>query len=92
VENRAIHGPRTQNNLQAEFLGDYVYASATPDYAVAAWNDVRNGADCPAIDTWRAELRTGETPTPPVPQAAGPAAFGNTDIFGGSYADPTPEE
>jgi hypothetical protein len=92
VLNRGAQGdPRasSQNNLQAEFLGDYVYAAATTTYAVAVWNDVRNGTDCPAIDTWRAALQQGETPTPPAPQVSCAPTFGNTDIFGGSYADPT---
>jgi hypothetical protein len=29
-------------------------------------------------------------PSRPAPQQDCPAMFGNTDIFGGSYADPTP--
>lgn len=94
VLNRGVVGdPRasSQNNLQAEFLGDYVYASATNDFGVAVWNDVRNGADCPAVDAWRMALRTGDTSVArPAPQTDCPATFGNTDIFGGSYTDPTP--
>ena len=89
--------PRTssQNNLWIEFLGDYVYAVATNTYGAGVWNDVRNGADCPAIDTWRAQAQAatqnGTTvPTKPAPQQDCPATFGNTDIYGGSYADPTP--
>jgi uncharacterized protein YgiB involved in biofilm formation len=55
------------------------------------WNDVRNAADCPAIDAWRMALRTGDTSVPrPAPQQACPATFGNSDIFGGSFVDPTP--
>jgi hypothetical protein len=85
----------SQNNLWLEFLGDYVYAVATRTYGAAVWNDVRMGADCPAIDAWRAAgqdaIESGtDVPPPPAPQQACPATWGNTDIFGGSYADPTP--
>jgi hypothetical protein len=81
----------SQNNLVGEFLGDYVYAVATRAYGAAVWNDTRNAADCPAMDAWRMALRTGDTSVPrPAPQQDCPATFGNSDIFGGSYADPTP--
>jgi hypothetical protein len=93
--NRGATGdPRgsSQNNLWLEFLGDYVYAVATNDYGAAVWNDTRNAADCPAIDAWRAaaQANISSPPTAPAPQQNCPATFGNSDIFGGSYADPTP--
>jgi hypothetical protein len=80
----------SQNDLTAEFLGDYVYTAATRTGAVGVWNDVREGADCPAIDTWRASLRTATPGTRPAPQRDCPAAFGNSDIFGAAVSDPTP--
>ena len=83
----------SQNNLQAGFLGDYVYAVATRDYGAAVWNDARNAADCPAIDAWRMSQRTATTSDDvprPAPQQECAPNFGNTDIFGGSYVDPTP--
>lgn len=86
----------SQNNLWLEFLGDYVYAVATPTYGAAVWNDTRNAADCPAIDNWRAAAQTAiqngtAVPTAPAPeQDCGTSnTFGNSDIFGGSYPDPT---
>ena len=115
VHRGEVGDPRasSQNNLAAEFLGDYVYAAASRNFAVAVWNDVRNGAVCPAINAYRQALHneavaTGQqvaeaeeaeddglpsqeaAATPPAVQAACPNNFGNTDIFGGSYADPTP--
>ena len=79
----------SQNNLVIEFLGDYVYAVAGNSYAAAVWHDVRDAADCPAIDTWRAGVQTATTaddvPTP-APQNDCPATFGNTDIFGWTSA------
>jgi hypothetical protein len=78
------------NALISEFLGDYVYAVATRTYGAAVWNDTRNAADCPAIDAWRQALQNGQTPPAPAPQQQCPATFGNSDIYGGSYPDPTP--
>jgi hypothetical protein len=87
----------SQNNLWLEFLGDYVYAVATGTYGAAVWNDTRNAVDCPAIDSWRAAAQTAfqngtAVPTKPAPeQDCGPNnTFGNSDIFGGAYLDPTP--
>jgi hypothetical protein len=109
----------SQNNLAAEFLGDYVYAAATRTYGAAVWNDTRNAADCPAIDAYRLALHEEavaagapvaepeeprgeedavrhaqptqeESAVAPDVQQVCPATFGNSDIFGGTYADPTP--
>jgi hypothetical protein len=91
VHRGATGDPRasSQNNLVIEFLGDYVYAVAGNSYATAVWNDVREGADCPAIDVWRAGVQTATTADDvprPAPQTACPANFGNTDIFGWTSA------
>jgi hypothetical protein len=81
----------SSNDLTAEFLGDYVYATATRTYGAAVWNDTRNGSDCPAIDAYRQALEDGDTSaTAPDVEQQCPATFGNSDIFGGSYPDPTP--
>jgi hypothetical protein len=71
----------SQNNLVAEFLGDYVYAVATRTYGAAVWNDTRNAADCPAIDAWRQSLENGSPIARPAPQQQCPATFGNSDIW-----------
>jgi len=72
----------SQNNLVAEFLGDYVYAAATRTYGVAVWNDTRAAADCPATDAWRQDIATGGTTVPrPAPQQDCAPNFGNSDIF-----------
>ncbi len=83
------------NGLTTEFLGDYNYAVATREYAAAVWVDSRNAAVCPAINAYRQSLVDGAPIAPPAPNQDCPDSpatgsfFGNTDIFGGSYADPT---
>jgi hypothetical protein len=80
----------SQNDLTAEFLGDYVYSVATRTYGAGVWNDVRNAADCPAMDRWRMSLRTGASVPSPAPQQDCPATFGNSDIFGPPSPTPPP--
>jgi hypothetical protein len=81
------------NGLTSEFLGDYNYAVATREFGAAVWVDSRNAAVCDAINAYRQSLVDGSPIPAPAPnQDCPPVAgdrFGNTDIFGGSYADPT---
>jgi len=67
-----------------------VYAVSTRTFGAAVWNDTGNAGDCPAMDAWRQSLRTGGSVPRPAPEQDCPATFGNSDIFGGSFADPTP--
>jgi len=80
----------SQNDLTAGFLGDYNYAAASRTFGVAVWNDVRSGAVCAAIDRSRASLVTPHPLPARWPIGVCPATFGNSDIFDGTYADPTP--
>jgi hypothetical protein len=78
------------NGLTGEFLGDYNNAAATRNYGAGVYVDVRNAADCPAIDAYRQSLSTSSPISPPAPNTTCPQTFGNSDIFGGTFADPTP--
>ncbi|MDQ3812279.1 MAG: glycoside hydrolase, partial [Chloroflexota bacterium] len=78
------------NGLRSEFLGDYNYVSATNAFAVAVWNDVRDAADCPAMDAYRQSLAGGPSAPRPAPQQDCPPTFGNSSIFGLRVDDPTP--
>ena len=89
-EHEIDEGAAKVHGLTAEFLGDYVYAAATNDAAVAVWNDARNAGVCTAINSYRASLYTASPSPAPDVVTACPPKFGNSDIFGGRYADPTP--
>jgi hypothetical protein len=80
----------TTRTLNREAVYDYNYAAATRDYGAAVWMDVRNAADCPAVDAYRQSLIDGTPISPPAPLTDCPAQFGNEDIYGGTYLDPTP--
>jgi hypothetical protein len=92
LERAGAGDPRgsSANALTSEFLGDYVYAAATNDFAVAVWNDTRAAAPCSSINAYRASLYTASPVSPPNVLGTCQATFGNSDIFGGSNPDPTP--
>jgi hypothetical protein len=80
----------TTRTLNREAVYDYNYAAATRSYGAALWMDVRNAASCPAVNAYRQSLIAGSPIAPPSPLTDCPAQFGNEDIFGGAYLDPTP--
>ena len=73
------------NSLTSEFLGDHNDIAASASGAVAVWNDVRNAADCPAVDAFGQSLANGSPVAAPAPPASCPATFGNSDILGGKF-------
>jgi hypothetical protein len=80
----------TTRTLNREAVYDYNYAAATRTYGAALWMDVRDAADCPAVDAYRQSLIDGTPIAAPAPLTDCPAQFGNNDIYGGTYLDPTP--
>jgi hypothetical protein len=88
----AVGDPRgsSSNDLEHEFIGDYVYTAATRTGAVGLWNDVSQAADCPAIDTFRGSLYTATPGSPPDVEGSCAPSFANSDIRGAMVPDPTP--
>jgi hypothetical protein len=80
----------TTRTLNREAIYDYQYAAASRAYGVTVWMDVRNAADCPAVDAYRQSLINGTPIAAPSPLTDCPAQFGNEDIYSGSFTDPTP--
>ncbi|HWH93866.1 MAG TPA: sialidase family protein [Baekduia sp.] len=80
----------SQNNLMAEFLGDYVYAIGTRTYGAGVYNDARNAADCPAVDAFRQAYENGVIAgdLPPIAQEDSPA---ERDEEEEATAEPTAE-
>ncbi len=76
-------------DLTAEFLGDYVYAAATRTYGAGLWTDLRNASVCEAVNTFRQAVHDGTFAATPAVQVVCPQGFGNSDIYGGSYPDPS---
>jgi hypothetical protein len=80
----------TARTLNREAVYDYNFAAATRTYGAAVWMDVRNAASCDAVNAYRQSLIDGNPIAPPSPLTDCPPQFGNEDIFGGVYSDPTP--
>lgn len=80
----------TTRTLNREAVYDYNFAAATRTYGAAVWMDVRNAASCDAVNAYRQSLIDGNPIAPPSPLTDCPPQFGNEDIFGGTYNDPTP--
>ena len=80
----------TTRTLNREAVYDYNYAAATRTYGAAVWMDVRDAASCPAVNAYRQSLINGTPIAAPEPLDDCPEQFGNNDIYGGTYLDPTP--
>ena len=79
----------SSRTLNRESVYDYVGVAATNDVVAAVWMDLRNAEVCPAVNAYRQSLLTGPALPAPSPATDCPETFGNLDIYGGAYADPT---
>jgi hypothetical protein len=68
------------NNLQEQFIGDYIDIVAGPTSAYLVWTDARNATPCQAVDAYRNAVYAGsKTAVAPNPDNACSTSFGNTD-------------
>ena len=68
------------NNLQEQFLGDYIGIVDGPSSAYLVWTDARSATPCQAVDTYRTAVYGGsKTAVAPNPDNACATSFGNTD-------------
>lgn len=68
------------NNLQEQFIGDYIDIVAGPTSAYIVWTDSRNAVPCQAVDNYRSAVYAGsKTAVAPNPDTACSTNFGNTD-------------
>lgn len=69
------------NNLQEQFIGDYIDIVDGPTSAYLVWTDSRNAALCSAVDSYRNQVYAGLSVVAPNPDQACPTNFGNTDTY-----------
>ena len=68
------------NNLQEQFLGDYIDIVAGPTSAYIVWTDARSATLCQVVDAYRNAVYAGsKTAVAPNPDNACATSFGNTD-------------
>lgn len=70
------------NNLQEQFIGDYIGIVAGPTSAYIVWTDARNATPCQVVDNYRNAVYSGsKTAVAPNPDSACATSFGNTDTL-----------
>jgi hypothetical protein len=70
------------NNLQEQFLGDYIGIVSGPTSSWLVWTDSRAAALCAAVDAYRQQVYAGSsTAVAPNPDSACSTDFGNTDTM-----------
>jgi len=68
------------NNLQEQFIGDYIGIVAGPISAYIVWTDARSATPCEAVNNYRNAVYAGsKTAIAPNPDSACATSFGNTD-------------
>jgi len=68
------------NNLQEQFLGDYIDIVDGLNSAYLVWTDARSASPCQAVDVYRNAVYGGsKTAVAPNPDSACANSFGNTD-------------
>jgi hypothetical protein len=70
------------NNLQEQFIGDYIDIVSGPTSAYLVWTDSRNATPCAAVNAYRSAVYGGsKTALAPNPNTTCSASFGDTDTF-----------
>jgi hypothetical protein len=70
------------NNLQEQFIGDYIGIVSGPHAAYIVWTDSRNAAACTGVNNYRSAVYAGsKTAVAPNPDTACSRDFGNTDTY-----------